>query len=291
MNKYFKFILRLIESFLIFIIAISLVFVLLYLAQSRNDNSSTGAIISGNFFIDWLLFIKNTLSFNFGTSISDGALINPMLLTRMGISFAIAGLTVIVSLIGSIPLAIWFARKPRKIVDTIGMFWVSIFIAIPGFIFGYIFMIIASKIGTPFSFANFSTWIMPILSLILAPMAYKIVMLRSSLINNRNQEFVKFAMVRGSSNRRIKYRHLLRISLFPIISYLPTSFLISLLGTIIIENIFGIPGAGSWLADAIKNKDYSIIQTIFTISILIIISSYYLNNVICKLIDPRVRVK
>lgn len=306
MNKYLKFAIRLVEAFMIFIITISLVFILLYSVPGRvgtaQDIHQTGAGldavnakagITGNFFTDYGQFLKHSLTFDFDRSIAmhPGQKINSFLWKKMGISFTISGIAVIISLMLCIPLAIWFARKPGKMVDGVGMFFVSIFIAVPGFIVGVVLMILGSKIGLPIAFeiSDISTWIMPIISLTLAPTAYKIVMMRTGLIETRNQQFVKFARAKGATNKKVEYRHILRISLFPIITYLPASFLGAFLGSMLVENIFGIPGAGSLLSSAIQSKDYPIVQAVITMSVLMVIVSYILRDITYRIIDPRVK--
>lgn len=306
MNKYTKTFIRLFEVFMVFLITISLVFILLYSVPGRigtatdirQGQSSIDAInakagITGHFWHDYGQFLTNSLTFNFGRSISmhPGMEIDSFLWRKMGISFTISGIAVLISLVLCVPLAIWFARKPGKLVDGVGMFMVSIFIAVPGFMVGVLLMVIGAKIGLPIAFElnDVSTWIMPIIALTLAPTAYKIVMMRTGLVETRNQQFVKFARVKGAKNARVEYRHILRISLFPIITYLPSSFLGAFLGSMLVENIFGIPGAGNLLAVAIQTKDYPVVQAVITMSILMVIVSFYLRDITYKLIDPRVK--
>lgn len=306
MNKYTRTLIRVAEAFMVFLITISLVFILLYSvpgrigsaadvhqSQSNIDAINQKAGITGNFWTDYGQFLKNSITFNFGSSISmhPGMEINSFLWRKMGVSFTISGIAVIISLILCIPLAMWFARKPGKMVDGIGMFFVSIFIAVPGFIVGVLLMVFGSKIGLPIAFEinDVTTWIMPIISLMLAPTAYKIVMMRTGLIETRNQQFVKFARVKGANNRIVEYRHILRISLFPIITYLPASFLGAFLGSMLVENIFGIPGAGNLLATAIQTKDYPIVQAVVTMSVLMVVVSYFLRDITYRIIDPRVK--
>ena len=306
MNKYTRSTIRILEAVLVFIITISLVFILLYSVpgrvgaaadvhqgQSNLDAINAKAGITGNFWKDYGNFLGDSLSFNFGRSIAmhPGMKINSFLWRKMGVSFTISGIAVLISLLVSIPLAMWFARKPGKMVDGIGMFFVSVFIAVPGFMVGVILMVLGSEIGLPIAFEinDVATWIMPIIALSLAPIAYKIVMMRTGLIETRNQQFVQFARVKGATNSRVEYRHILRLSLFPIITYLPASFLGAFLGSMLVENIFGIPGAGNLLAVAIQSKDYPIVQAVITISVLMVVVSYFLRDITYRIIDPRVK--
>ena len=306
MNKYTRIGVRLLEAFLVFVITISLVFILLYsvpgrvgaAADFRQSQDSIDAInkkvgISGHFWPDYANFLKNSITFNFGRSISihPGLQIDSFLWRKMGTSFTISGIAVMISLILCIPLSMLFARKPGKMVDGVGMFFVSIFIAVPGFMVGVILMVVGANIGLPTAFEinDISTWIMPIISLTLAPMAYNIVMMRTGLIETRSQQFVQFAKTKGATNARVEYRHILRISLFPIITYLPGSFLGAFLGSMLVENIFGIPGAGNLLASAIQYKDYPIVQAVITLSVLMVVVSYFLRDITYRLIDPRVK--
>lgn len=113
-------------------------------------------------------------------------------------------------------------------------------------------------------------------------------MMRTGIIETRDQQFVKFARVKGASSQRVEYRHILRLSLFPIITYLPASFLTAFLGSMLVENIFGIPGAGNLLSQAIQSKDYPIVQAVITLSVIMVIVSYYLRDITYRLLDPRV---
>lgn len=296
---------NLVEGFIVFVLTISIVFALLYMVPGRIGGNSSALNqtdeqikalaarygYSGNFLTDYGNFMKHSLSFDFGvsTAFHKSVKINSFLWRKMGISFSISGLAVLLSVFISIPVALLLARKPGKTVDGIGMFFVSIAIAVPGFIVGILLLILASKIGMPivFEITDFESWIMPILALTFAPTAQKVVFMRAELIEAKNRQYIHFAKVKGASRRRIEYKHTLRISMFAIITFLPVSFLGAFVGSMIIESIYGIPGAGNLLSSGIQTKDIPVVQAVMTINILLSVVGFMLRDITYRIIDPR----
>ena len=128
---------------------------------------------------------------------------------------------------------------------------------------------------------------MPILALTFAPLAQMTVYMRAELIEARNRQYIHFAKVKGASRARIEYKHTLRISMFSIITFLPVSFLGAFIGSMLVENIYGIPGAGNLMASAIQTKDIPVVQAVMTVQILLSVLGFIIRDITYRIIDPR----
>ncbi len=132
--------------------------------------------------------------------------------------------------------------------------------------------------------------ILPALSLAALPIAFISRLTRSSMIEIFQQEYVQTAKSKGINNFQLIYRHILRNSLLPVITYLAplTSSIIT--GSFAVEKIFGIPGLGQWYVTSIMNRDYTMIMgtTIFYSAILML-CVFFVDLLYC-LVDPRIEM-
>ena len=296
-----------VEAFVIFLITVSIVFLLLYMVPGRvgtaaDAHISSGAIekiqenagITGNLAADYGRFLVNTITFDFGKSVvsHNGMEINSYIGNKMLISSALAAISVILSVIIAIPIALALSRKPGKALDTTGMVIVSVFLAVPAYIFGLLLMLLGSKMGANIIFDtnDLSTWILPIISILFAPVASKVMLIRSEIIEMRGSQFAEFAQMKGLSQRKIEWRHIIKQSMFAIVTYFPVSFVGVLMSSVMIDGLYGIPGIGGLLSGAISTKDYPVIQALLTITILLSLVAFVLRDVTYSLLDPRIRV-
>ena len=305
----FKFLLRKIaEAIAIFLITVSIVFLLLYMVPGRvgtavDSHMQKGAIekiqavagITGDIGKDYGDFLVRTITFDFGVSAVShyGIEISSYIGNKMLISSSLAAISVILSVVIAIPIALALSRKPGKTLDTTGMIIVSIFLAVPAYIFGLLLMLLGSRMGVNIIFDtnDFGTWIFPILSMLFAPVASKVMLIRSEIIEMRGSQFAEFAQMKGLSQRQIEMRHIIKQSMFAIVTYFPVSFVGVLMSSVMIDGLYSIPGIGGLLSSAISSKDYPVIQALLTITILLSLTAYVLRDVTYSLLDPRIRVR
>jgi len=105
-----------------------------------------------------------------------------------------------------------------------------------------------------------------------------------------NNDYIKTAKSKGFSERVIVYRHALRNSLLPVISYLGPLTANIITGSFVIEKIFGIPGLGAHFVQSITNRDYTVIMGVTTFYSIILLLAVLLVDIVYGLIDPRIKV-
>ena len=130
---------------------------------------------------------------------------------------------------------------------------------------------------------------MPVIALGTAQLALISRMLRSSLLEVLNQDYVRTARSKGLSEQNILYRHALKNALPPVITIVAISFAQTLGGSISMEFVFGLPGLGSLILDAINWKDFPLIQGITFVTAFVFVLANLIADLMYALVDPRIR--
>lgn len=213
-------------------------------------------------------------------------------LSKMGYSFVIGILSVIMAYLLAVPLGISMALKKDKFIDKLGTFYIVFIMAVPSL--GYIFMFkaIGGEIGLPTTFdMENPTWIMfvlPIVSLALPSVANLMKWLRRYMIDQMNSDYVKFARSGGLSEGEIFSKHILKNAIIPIVHGIPASILGSLTGAIITERVYVVPGVGNVLTNAINAYDNGVIVGVTLFYATLSVVSIILGDLLMSLVDPRI---
>jgi len=139
-----------------------------------------------------------------------------------------------------------------------------------------------------FSKDNFSTWILPIVSLSLGNIAYYSKWLRRYMVDESNKDYVKLAIAKGVSSKDIMLKHIFRNAFVPMIQYLPSSFLNTIVGSIYVESLYSVPGMGGLLVDVVKRQDNTMVQAIVILFACVGILGLILGDILMTIIDPRI---
>ena len=131
----------------------------------------------------------------------------------------------------------------------------------------------------------------PALSIALPKAAMAVKLLRSSIIQEMSQDYARTAYSRGNSTRDVMYRHLLKNAMIPVVTFLGMALTDMIAGSIIIEQVFNIPGLGRILLTSISNRDYPVVEAIIVLLAFLVIFINFLVDFIYKKIDPRIRVQ
>jgi ABC-type dipeptide/oligopeptide/nickel transport system permease component len=246
--------------------------------------------LSAQYFNYW----KGLLTGDLGTSLVSGENVFEKIVGRYPatIELAIAGLIVAVCI--AIPLGVTAGTNQGRVVDNIASVVSLLGISAPGFVLGplmiYVFAIrfdwlpVAGRGG-------FEYLILPAVTLGAALAAILTRMVRSSVIEELNEDYVRTARAKGLDERRVIYKHVLKNGLIPVVTVLGLQFGVLLAGAIITETIFSWPGLGRLTVDAINARDYPLVQG----CILMIALTYIFANVVTdfayRLLDPRIKVE
>ncbi len=219
--------------------------------------------------------------------------INKAGLSKTGYSFVIGIISVIITYLLGVPLGILMARKKDKIQDKLGTIYIVFIMAVPSLAYIFMFKSIGGSVfNLPTVFNtdsnNVLMYFLPIISLALPSMASIMKWLRRYMIDQMNSDYVKFARSGGLSESEIFRGHILKNAAIPLVHGIPGAIVGSLVGAVITEAVYTVPGTGGLLTDAIKKYDNGVIVGLTLFYAVLSIISLILGDILMALIDPRI---
>jgi peptide/nickel transport system permease protein len=245
-----------------------------------------------------LYYFGNAFRGDFGSSIIADAPVRDIVSGRILPSVYLLLYSVVVALLLTVPLAVLSAIRRNRLADQLVRLLGMVSFAMPSFWLGLMLILlfglklrllpVSGYEPTPLGLAR--TLALPAITvaLFLAPMLIRT--LRASLVEALQTEYVEAARARGFSSWRVVGKHALRNSLIPLITVLSINigFLIS--GTVIVENVFQLPGLGSLLVQSVLTRDFPVIQALVFVFGVIVILTNLLADLAYAAVDPRVRL-
>jgi ABC-type dipeptide/oligopeptide/nickel transport system permease component len=208
------------------------------------------------------------------------------------IELALAGLTVAILI--AIPLGVTAGTNQGKAMDNIASVVALLGISTPGFVLGplmiYLFAIKLDLLPVSGRY-TLEYLILPAITLGAALAAILKRMVRSSVIEELNEDYVRTARAKGLSERQVIYKHVLKNGLIPVVTVIGLQFGVLLAGAIITEVIFSWPGLGRLTIDAINSRDYPMVQGCILMIALTYIIANLLTDFAYRLLDPRIKVE
>ena len=246
-------------------------------------------------YVQYLRYLKSLARFDFGPSmIYQGLSVKNILFEGFPTSALLGLQAMLLALLTGISLGAVAALNYGKWIDRMAMVWGVLGLSVPSFIIAsglqYIFAI---KLGW-FPIARWDGFlhsVLPSISLALLPAAFIARLMRSSLLDVWQQDYIKMARAKGLSTSAILVRHALKNALLPVISYLGPMSANILTGTFVVERIFSIPGLGQWLIGSITNRDYPVIMGITIFYSALLLTTIFLVDVLYSALDPRMRAE
>ena len=212
--------------------------------------------------------------------------------SRMGYSFVIGIISTVLSYLIGVPIAIWMAQKQDKAVDKIGSAYVIFITAVPGLAYIFLVKAIGNKLGLPTTFdIEKYSWVMlvlPVISLSLRPIGSTMRWLRRFMVDQQYADYVKFARSGGLSEREIFSQHILKNAAIPIIHGIPAAVLFSLVGALITERVYVVPGIGGIFINAINAYDNGVIVGVALFYAVLSVVAILLGDILMSIVDPRI---
>ncbi|MCG4526087.1 ABC transporter permease [Intestinimonas massiliensis] len=242
------------------------------------------------------------LTGDMGTSYSYHMPVGEMLSEKLTITAILTILSFAFTVILSIPLGILAGSVRSKSLDWLITAFDQVVMSIPSFFIGilacFLFGIVF-RLFTPGNFVSYTQdWgaciaylLFPALSIAIPRIAMTVKMLRGAILNELGQDYVRTAQSRGNSRRAILQRHVLQNALIPVITFLAVSAAEIMTGSIIIEQVFTIPGVGRLLLASISNRDFPVVQAIVVILAAWIVVVNFVADLLYQLVDPRIRLR
>ncbi|MBR6271312.1 MAG: ABC transporter permease [Lachnospiraceae bacterium] len=246
-------------------------------------------------FEQYLTYLRDVVfKFDFGPSIKQrGRMVIDILSdgfrtsAKLGI-IAVAGSTVLGVILGALA-----ALRRNKLIDKIIMVVTTAFVSMPSFIMGSLLLaVFAVSLGWfPANGSTSSGLVLPVITLALYPMAYITRLTRSSMLDVLGQDYIRTAKAKGVPARKVIFKHALKNSLIPVITYLGPELAYIVTGSLVVEQIFAVPGIGRAFVSSITNRDYTMIMgTTIVLAILIVVMNL-VSDICYKIADPRINLE
>ena len=228
---------------------------------------------------------------DFGPSLKQrGRQVIDIILDGMKTSAKLGLIAAFSAAIAGIVLGALAALRRNTVLDKIIMVITTAFVSMPSFIMGSFLLIVFSvKLGwVPANGATAEGLILPIINLALYPMSYITRLTRSSMLDVLGQDYIRTARAKGVSGKKIIFGHALKNSLIPVITYFGPMLAFIVTGSMVVEQIFAVPGIGRQFVSSITNRDYTMIMgtTIFLASLIVIMN--LISDLLYKVADPRI---
>lgn len=251
-------------------------------------------------YVNWL---SGAVHGDFGDSYQyNGVTVADLMEDRLPVTAILAVMSLIIILVFSIPLGIISARHAGRWLDTLINHLSQITMAVPAFFLGILLTYIFGLILHWFQPGAFvdpsdSFWgcvnflIFPAIAVALPKIAMVVKFLRNSILSEIGKDYVRTAYSKGNREKRILYVHVLRNALIPVITFIAMVIAEIMAGSIIVEQVFGIPGLGSLLITSISGRDYPVVQAVVTYITAIVVIVNFIVDVLYQLVDPRVKAQ
>lgn len=249
-------------------------------------------------YADWLVkFVKGDMgeSYSYHTPVSE------MIGDKLPITAAITIMAFFFMILLAFPTGILSAKYENRVPDRILFALNQLLMSVPPFFTGIIFTVVFGLIFKWFTpggyvsyakdFGGFLAYlILPSLAIALPKAAMTAKMLRSSMITELRQDYVRTAYSRGNSENQVLFNHVLRNGILPVITFLGWAVADVIAGSIIVEQVFGIPGLGRILITSISGRDYPVVEAIIVLIAAVILTINVIVDLLYQRLDKRIEI-
>lgn len=235
--------------------------------------------------------------FDFGPSLKQrGRTVMGVIADGLATSAKLGVIAAFLALAVGVVLGSIAALKRNKLIDRIIMVVTTAFVSMPSFIMGTLLLLVFSSMLGWFpangsADAGFAGLVLPVITLSLYPTAYITRLTRSSMLDVLGQDYIRTAKAKGVSGTKIIFGHALKNSLIPVITYFGPMLAYIVTGSLVVEQIFAVPGIGRAFVSSITNRDYPLIMgTTIILSFLVVIMNF-VGDILYKVVDPRISLE
>ena len=239
-------------------------------------------------------YLWNMIHGDLGKSYRTGADVFESYITRLPATAYLAVATVLVAVVLSIPLGIYSAKHRGSIADSSASVVALLGLSLPGFFIGLVLIIIFSlhlKLFDSGGNRSFTSIIMPAVSGAMCMLATMQRTTRSSMLDALSMEHLDLARSKGVPEKDVINKHALKNALIPILTVVGTELGACLGGSVVIEKLFSWPGVGTFIVDAVNNRDIPIVCGFVTLTTMLVTLVQLFVDILYAYIDPRIKAK
>jgi ABC-type dipeptide/oligopeptide/nickel transport system permease component len=244
-------------------------------------------------YVQYAQYVKGVATFDLGPSlVLRDRTVNDIVKEQFPNSIELGLYAFAWAIIFGVPAGVLAALRPSSRFDYGAMFFSNVGFALPSFLVATLLIyFVAVKWGV-LPTSGWSTWqhkLLPSLTLALVPMAYFARLVRGSMLETLQQDYVRTARAKGLRRQRIVMVHVLRNSLIPVVTAAAPLLGYIITGSFIVENIFAVPGIGRYYVTAVSARDYSVVMGLTVLLAIIVILANLVVDVLYGVLDPRIR--
>ena len=298
---------RLIWTIPVILLVILMTFVMMRMIKGNPFRTSERAIpaeIQANlerkfkldqpWYVQYFSYVRGVATFDLGPSlVLRNRDVNDIVKTHFPKSLELGALAFLFAVIFGIPLGVIAALRANSWVDYAAMFFSNVGFAVPSFLVATLliyFFALQWDVGVPTS--GWTTWqskILPVIALGLGPMAYFARLVRGTMLETLQADYIRTARAKGLRWRRVVGLHVLRNSLIPVVTAAGPLLGFLITGSFIIEQIFAIPGIGRYYVTAVTARDYSVVMGLTVLLSVLVIMANLVVDILYGFLDPRTR--
>ncbi|KQY13710.1 ABC transporter permease [Rhizobium sp. Root482] len=246
------------------------------------------------FIVQYLAFLKGLVTLDFGRSFVGGTQVSTLIGNALPATLLLAFISMAVSIVLSIPLGIKAATARGKGADQLIRILSLVGLSFPNFWLAIMLVLLFSiTLGwlPPSGMSGMASYVMPAVTMGVILTATNVRLVRSSMLETLQSQYIMVARAKGLSENKVLYKHALRNCAIPLITYFGLQFGGLLGGIVVIERVFNWPGMGTLAFDAVASRDYPVLQAVITVLSLMIVGINLLVDIAYGFVDPRIRTE
>ncbi|WP_432443044.1 ABC transporter permease [Martelella lutilitoris] len=248
-------------------------------------------------YLDWLFGV---LTGDLGNSYTYSTPVGALIAERLAVTLPLAGLAILLSLAVSVPLGVLAAARPNGPVDLLATLFAQVGIAVPNFWIGLLLILGVALTFGWFPAGGFPGWeagilpalnalALPAIALAIPQAAVLMRVTRTAVIELTGEDFVRTARAKGATPAYALWRHVAPNALIPVVTMLGLQISVLIAGTVLVENVFALPGMGTLAYQALAQRDLIVVQNVALFFAAIVMGLNFAVDALYAVIDPRLR--
>ena len=250
----------------------------------------------------YFIWLVAFLQGDYGNSYKYNMPVADMISSKLPITIIMSLISFAIMVLVSLPVGIYTAKHNGKRIDRCMTVFNQVMMAVPHFFLGiiitYVFGLVL-KLFVPGNYVSYekdfgaflSYIIFPCIAIAIPKIAMSVKLLKSSCVEEARKDYVRTAYSKGNNTSKVLYRHVLRNAMIPVVTLWGMTLADMLVGSIVIEQVFNVPGIGRILLTSISYRDYPVVQAIIVLIAVVVIVTNFCVDMIYQWIDPRISVR
>lgn len=242
------------------------------------------------------------VSYRYAKNMNEMMPVAELIGDKLPVTLSLAAISLVLIIMVAIPLGVLWARSRNKVLDAALGVITQVSMAIPSFFLGILVTYLFGMVLKSFAPGNYVSYekdpdgflfylLFPALAIAIPKIAMTARFLRNSMLTELKSDYVRTARSKGCSERRVMYVHVLRNAMMPVITFLGMIIAEIVAGSIVVEQVFSLPGIGRLLISSISTRDLPVVEILILYITFVVIFVYFLVDILYRVVDPRISSK